>query len=112
MIKSIITMMLTLNTTFGCVAMHVTLAKTVRNVDNYFHKVQNFNMLHHILQWTAAGETGDHGHPIAPPTVYKAKIGRGRGQERAPILFHREMDLTVLEKTPTNVFVVDHLSLF
>ena len=30
-------------------------------------------MLLHILQWTAAGKTGDHGPPIAPPTVWEKK---------------------------------------
>ena len=56
-----------------------------------------------------AGETGDHGPPIAPPTVCKTEIGqgRGRGKERALVLFHREMELTVLEMTPTNIFVVE-----
>ena len=60
----------------------------------------------------ATGETEDHGPLIAPPTVWKEERGRGREQERALILLHREMDLTVLEKTPTNMFVGRNISLF
>ena len=56
----------------------------------------------------AAGENGDHGPSIVPPTVCKKKrgIGRGKGQERALILLHREMGSTVREKTPNRGFVV------
>ena len=57
----------------------------------------------------AAGETGDHGPPSAPPTVCKEEKGPERGQKRAPILHHKEMDLTVQEQKLCRRIVVRNI---
>ena len=56
----------------------------------------------------AAGEPGDRGPLIVPPTVCKNKErkGRGRGRERALTPLPWGMEMIVVEKTRTSVFVV------
>ena len=54
----------------------------------------------------AAGEPGDHGPPIVPPTVCENERGGGYGGERALIPLRRETGMTVEEIKWSRIFVV------